>query len=58
MNMIICNEKCRHQKEGYCALTGKAQITNALASPCCYYETAAKRAPDSTGTGQVNGGAT
>jgi len=41
MNMIICNEKCRHQKEGYCNLTGSAQITNALASPCCYYEAAA-----------------
>jgi|GEM_PF-866455 len=38
MNMIICNEKCLHQKEGYCALTGVAQITNALSSPCCYYE--------------------
>jgi len=38
MNMIICNEKCRHQKEGYCVLTGMAQITNALASPCCYFE--------------------
>ena len=38
MNMIICNEKCRHQQDGYCGLTGMAQITNALASPCCYYE--------------------
>jgi hypothetical protein len=38
MNMIVCNEKCRHQQEGYCSLTGAAQITNALASPCCYYD--------------------
>jgi len=38
MNMILCNEKCRHQNDGYCCLTGSAQITNALASPCCYYE--------------------
>jgi len=40
MNMIICNEKCRHQNDGYCCLTGNAQITNALASPCCYFEEA------------------
>lgn len=43
MNMIICNEKCRHQKDGYCALTGMAQITNALSSPCCYYEANTKK---------------
>ena len=46
MNMIICNEKCRHQKEGYCALNGTAQITNALASPCCYYEASSSRLPN------------
>ncbi|MCL1823585.1 MAG: hypothetical protein FWG44_05220 [Oscillospiraceae bacterium] len=38
MNLIICNEKCRHQTDGYCCLEGSSQITNALASPCCYYE--------------------
>ncbi|MCL2637731.1 MAG: hypothetical protein FWD48_05105 [Oscillospiraceae bacterium] len=38
MNLIICNEACRHQQDGYCALEGSSQITNALASPCCYYE--------------------
>ncbi|MDR2531672.1 MAG: hypothetical protein LBC82_02395 [Oscillospiraceae bacterium] len=38
MNLIICNESCRHQKDGYCCLEGSSQITNALASPCCYYE--------------------
>lgn len=38
MNLIICNEKCRHMQDGYCCLEGSAQITNALASPCCYYE--------------------
>ncbi|MCL2108454.1 MAG: hypothetical protein FWH20_03800 [Oscillospiraceae bacterium] len=42
MNLIICNESCRHQKEGYCGLEGSSQITNALASPCCYYESAGK----------------
>ncbi|MCL2019689.1 MAG: hypothetical protein FWG70_08025 [Oscillospiraceae bacterium] len=38
MNLIICNEGCRHQRDGYCCLEGSSQITNALASPCCYYE--------------------
>ncbi|MCL2696905.1 MAG: hypothetical protein FWE74_02350 [Oscillospiraceae bacterium] len=38
MNLIICNETCRHQQDGYCCLEGSSQITNALASPCCYYE--------------------
>jgi len=42
MNLIICNERCRHQKEGYCSLEGSSQITNALASPCCYYEETSK----------------
>ena len=57
MNMIICNEKCRHQKDGYCALTGMAQITNALASPCCYYEgTVEKMPPFSRGEESSGGG--
>jgi hypothetical protein len=58
MNMIICNEKCRHQKDGYCALTGMAQITNALASPCCYFEETPSRLPPAAGGGgdPLNGG--
>jgi hypothetical protein len=40
MNFILCNEKCRHQKDGYCSLEGAAQVTNALASPCRYCEAA------------------
>lgn len=38
MNFIVCSRSCRHQKDGYCCLEGKAVITNAVASPCCYYE--------------------
>ncbi|MCL1832383.1 MAG: hypothetical protein FWG45_05680 [Oscillospiraceae bacterium] len=45
MNMIVCNEKCRHQEDGYCILNGMAQITNALASPCCYFESATSKSP-------------
>lgn len=38
MNFIVCSRSCRHQKDGYCCLEGKAVITNAVTSPCCYYE--------------------
>ncbi|MBQ8614138.1 MAG: hypothetical protein IJ416_08000 [Ruminiclostridium sp.] len=40
MNLILCSHNCMHQKDGYCCLEGVAVITNAAASPCCYYETA------------------
>lgn len=36
MNLIFCNEKCRHQQEGCCQLDGGSQITNG-SSACCYY---------------------
>ncbi|MDR2559252.1 MAG: hypothetical protein LBC86_06900 [Oscillospiraceae bacterium] len=49
MNLIICNESCRHQQDGYCCLEGSSQITNALASPCCYYEET-----DKTSKGKMN----
>jgi hypothetical protein len=55
MNMIICNEKCRHQQEGYCGLTGTAQITNALASPCCYYEATSKATPKKNNSDKSGG---
>ena len=38
MNMIVCGNDCRYQKDGYCCLEGRAVITNAVSSPCCYYE--------------------
>ena len=38
MNMIVCGSDCRYQKDGYCSLEGRAVITNAVSSPCCYYE--------------------
>ena len=38
MNFIICSEKCRHQKDGYCTLEGAGEVTNALSSAdCCYF---------------------
>lgn len=38
MNMILCDENCRHQKDGYCCLEEWGKLTDALSSPCCYFE--------------------
>ncbi|MBQ7835410.1 MAG: hypothetical protein IJ385_06460 [Ruminiclostridium sp.] len=38
MNLILCSRPCKHQQDGYCCLDGAAVITNAAATPCCYYE--------------------
>lgn len=48
MNMIVCGSDCRYQKDGYCCLEGRAVITNAVSSPCCYYD---KRTPDEESSG-------
>lgn len=44
MNMIVCGNDCRYQKDGYCCLEGRAVITNAVSTPCCYYEKTVKPA--------------
>lgn len=46
MNMIVCGSDCRYQKDGYCCLEGRAVITNAVSSPCCYYEQKENRTGD------------
>lgn len=38
MNMIVCNQACCYQEDGYCCLEGQAAITNAAAEPCCYFK--------------------
>ncbi len=38
MNFILCSEKCRHQEDGYCCLSGGARVTNSTAKNCCYFE--------------------
>lgn len=43
MNMIICSENCKHQKDGYCCLEGEMYVTNALSSPCRYYKKVKKQ---------------
>lgn len=40
MNMISCGERCRHQKNGYCMLDGRAKITDSAESGCCYFQQA------------------
>ncbi|GHU46413.1 hypothetical protein FACS1894120_3200 [Clostridia bacterium] len=37
MNMIVCGEQCKHQREGYCCLEGESRITGAIKSPCWYF---------------------
>lgn len=49
MNMIVCGNNCRYQKDGYCCLEGRAVITNAVSTPCCYYESPAEPSDASSG---------
>ena len=42
--MIVGGNDCRYQKDGYCCLEGRAVITNAVSTPCCYYEKTVKPA--------------
>jgi hypothetical protein len=49
MNMIVCGNNCRYQKDGYCCLEGRAVITNAVSTPCCYYESTGSRSETSSG---------
>ena len=51
MNMIVCGRNCRYQKDGYCCLEGRAVITNAVSSPCCYYTESASDENDNSGGG-------
>lgn len=38
MNLILCSENCIHQRDGYCYLEDSGRITDALDSPCCYFD--------------------
>lgn len=37
MNLIQCDEPCRHQKDGYCALEEAGRISTK-GKDCCYFE--------------------
>ncbi len=39
MNMILCGENCRHQKDGYCMLEDLTHAgSGAGGSKCVYFE--------------------
>ena len=38
MNLIICTQKCRHQRGGYCQLDEPAPIICSANQHCCYFD--------------------
>lgn len=38
MNMIVCDQHCRHQEEGYCTLNQIARLSNDASTKCGYFE--------------------
>lgn len=39
MNMILCGENCRHQKDGYCILEDLTHARGGVGgSKCVYFE--------------------
>lgn len=37
MNLICCSKNCRHQKDGYCCLSGMTALTASKEDGCLYY---------------------
>lgn len=37
MNIILCDENCVHQKEGYCNLTYLQYVANSSRNSCPYF---------------------
>ncbi len=37
MNIILCDENCIHQKEGYCNLTCCQYVANSAENSCPYF---------------------
>lgn len=38
LNLILCSENCKHQKDGYCCLEEYGAITDVISSPCAYFD--------------------
>lgn len=38
MSLIVCDQKCRHQKEGYCCLEQISHLTSDTNATCGYFE--------------------
>lgn len=52
MSLIVCDQRCRHQQEGYCALNQVTQLTGLPGAKCGYFEEPQTEAPLSTEGGQ------
>ena len=37
MNLICCSKNCRHQRDGYCCLSGMTALTASKEDGCLYY---------------------
>lgn len=37
MNLIVCDQDCHHQQEGYCTLNQVTSLTGSTQSTCGYY---------------------
>jgi len=40
MNLITCDQNCKHQQEGYCNMGGISNLTGSVESKCGYFERA------------------
>lgn len=45
MNLIVCDENCRHQKEGYCTLNQITRLTGDTRAKCGYFEDIGNNCP-------------
>lgn len=45
MSLIVCDEACKHQKEGYCTLNHITRLTGEVTAKCGYYEAKERVAP-------------
>lgn len=49
MSLIVCDQNCRHQRDGYCSLDVIKQLTNQTDARCGYFETPAASAKGAQG---------
>jgi len=54
MNMIVCGERCVHQKDGYCILERITSLTSdAQREQCAYFQKRGSRIHGSEGGGYI-----
>lgn len=42
MNMVLCAQDCKHQREGYCSLNEISGLSDIVNPKCSYYQKADK----------------